>query len=63
MFHLNIDPKNNPNDCKWFDENVDLSEYGGQKANINYETLPGSAGNANFDCGGWSSPVFVVAHP
>jgi len=59
VFHRIIDPKNNPDDRRWFDERVDLSRFGGQTVKIIFEALPGPAGNANYDWGGWSAPVLV----
>ncbi|PWB54420.1 MAG: hypothetical protein C3F13_06600 [Anaerolineales bacterium] len=59
IFSKYIDPKNNPNDRIWFDEAVDLSQYGGQMVQIIYEALPGPAGNSDFDWGGWSQPVLI----
>jgi len=55
-----IDPKNNPEDRRWQDQVVDLSSYGGQTVDIVFEALPGPAGDANFDWGGWSTPVIVA---
>ena len=63
MFHRYIDPKNNPEDRHWFDETVDLSEYGGQTVEVVFEALPGPSGDNSFDWGGWSNPVLVAAHP
>lgn len=59
VFHRYIDPKNDPNDRCWFDEREDLGRFGGQSVEIIFETLPGPAGDANFDWGGWSTPVLV----
>jgi len=59
IFQKYIDPKNNPNDQRWFDENLDLSEFGGQQVEIIFETRAGPNGNADFDWGGWSWPVLV----
>jgi len=59
VFHHYIDPKNNLEDRRWFDERVDLSRFGGQTVKIIFEALPGPAGNANYDWGGWSAPVLV----
>ena len=68
IFHHYLDPKNNPDDRHWQDQVVDLSTYGGQTVDVIFETLPGPAGDANFDpstssgqCwGGWSMPVLVA---
>ena len=59
VFQKFIDPKNIPADRKWFDEQVDLSEFGGQSVEIIFEALPGPNNNFDFDWGGWSSPVVL----
>jgi len=46
-------------DRHWLDQVVDLSAYGGQTVDVIFEALPGPAGDANFDWGGWSTPVLV----
>ena len=60
VFHHYLDPKNNPDDRHWLDQAVDLSTYGGQTVDVIFEALPGPAGDANFDWGGWSTPVLVA---
>ena len=63
VFHRIVDPKNNPEDRRWFDERVNLNEFGGQTVEIIFEALPGSAGNFDFDWGGWSTPVLIDETP
>jgi len=60
VFHRYLDPKRNPGDRHWLDQVVDLSAYGGETVDVIFETLPGPAGDANFDWGGWSTPVLVA---
>jgi hypothetical protein len=59
VFHRYIDPKNNPEDRRWFDERVDLSQFGGQAVDVIFEAGPGPSGNSDFDWGGWSTPVLL----
>lgn len=59
VFHRYIDPKNNPAFRRWFDERVDLSQFGGQAVEVIFEAGPGPEGNLNFDWGGWSNPVLL----
>jgi hypothetical protein len=59
VFHHYIDPKNNPDDRRWFDERVDLSQFGGQAVEVVFEVLPGPRGDDSYDWGGWSWPVLV----
>jgi hypothetical protein len=54
-----FDPKNNAEDRRWFDERVNLSQFGGQSVDIIFEAGPGPEGNLNFDWGGWSTPVLL----
>lgn len=63
VFHRYLDPKNDPDDRRWFDERVDLGDYGGQAVDIIFEASPGPAGNTDFDWGGWSSPVLIDETP
>ena len=60
VFHRYLDPKRNSDDRHWLDQVVDLSAYGGQTVDVIFEALPGPAGDANFDWGGWSMPVLVA---
>ncbi|NLG74454.1 MAG: tetratricopeptide repeat protein, partial [Chloroflexi bacterium] len=59
VYHRMIDPQNNPDDRRWFNERVDLSAFGGKEVEIIFEALPGPADNYDFDWGGWSSPVII----
>jgi hypothetical protein len=61
VYQRYLDPKNNVDERRWVDEVVDLSAYGRRTVDIVFEALPGPAGDANFDWGGWSTPV-LVAH-
>lgn len=54
-----VDPKNNPEDRKWFEARVNLDKFGGQTVEIIFEALPGPAGNFDFDWGGWGTPVLI----
>jgi len=63
VFQRFVDPRNNPDDRRWFDERVDLSEFGGQAVEIIFEALPGPAGSFDFDWGGWSTPVLIDNSP
>lgn len=60
VFHRYIDPKHNPDDRRWHDEVVDLSDYGGETVDIIFETLPGPQDDARYDWAGWSRPVLVA---
>jgi tetratricopeptide (TPR) repeat protein len=59
VFRKYIDPKNNPDDRRWFDERLDLSRFGGQNVKIIFETRPGQNSNLNYDWAGWSRPVLI----
>lgn len=59
VFQRYLDPKSNPNDRRWFDEQVDLGHFGDQVVDIIFEALPGPAGDVSYDWGGWSTPVLI----
>jgi hypothetical protein len=61
VYSRTLDPGHRPEDRRWFDARVDLSPYGGQAVELVFEVLPGSAGDASYDWGGWSSPQLVYA--
>jgi len=51
-----IDPKNNPEDRKWFDEMVGLESFEGKKVSFTFKTSAGQKNNDAFDWAGWSEP-------
>lgn len=53
-----IDPKNNMTDRRWFDENIDLNKFAGQKISIIFKTNGGPKNNW-VDWAGWSRPRIV----
>jgi len=57
-----IDPKNNPDDRKWFAESIDLKSFEKEKASITFTTSSGPKSNNAFDWAGWSQPKmnFIV---
>ncbi|MFC1850495.1 sulfatase [candidate division CSSED10-310 bacterium] len=54
-----IDPKNNPADCRWYDETIDLSAYQGLRVSLRFQTKSGPGKDANYDWAGWSTPRLV----
>lgn len=63
VFHRYVDAKNNPDDRRWFDERVDLDRFGGESVEIIFEALPGPEDDADYDWGGWSTPVLIDETP
>jgi hypothetical protein len=59
VFHRYVDPKSNPGDRGWLDEQIDLERFGGQQVEIIFETRPGLRNDASSVWGGWSRPVLV----
>jgi len=59
VFQKYIDPKNNLEERRWFDERLDLSRFSGQTVEIIFETRSGPVGDTNYDWGGWSTPVLI----
>ena len=55
IFSKYLDPKNNIEDQKWFDEQVDLSNFSGQEVSFVFKTTGGSQGNISYDWSGWSN--------
>lgn len=55
IFSKYIDPKNNIEDRKWFDEEVDLNNFSGQEVSFVFKTTGGSKGNISYDWSGWSN--------
>lgn len=51
VFERKVDPRNNLEDRRWFDEAVDLSPYLGQTVTIHLVTAPGK--NDQADWSGW----------
>ena len=57
IFSNYIDPKANSSERKWVDQDVDLSDFGGQKVSFIFSTTFGPRGNGDYDWAGWSRPV------
>ena len=57
IFSRYIDPKSNSGDRKWFDQDVDLKDFAGQKVSLVFATTPGPRGDAGYDWACWSNPV------
>jgi hypothetical protein len=61
VFDQYLDPKHEPADRRWLDTRIDLGRFAGKTVDIHFVTLPGSAGNEDYDWGGWSTPVLIAA--
>ncbi|MCP4202552.1 MAG: hypothetical protein GY769_11530, partial [bacterium] len=57
-----IDPKQNPNQRKWLEERVDLSDLSGQVVTIFFRTSPGPEDNRFYDWAAWGNPRLVADH-
>ncbi len=55
IFSKYIDPKNNPEDRRWYYADVNLSRYRGDKINLSFVTSPGPNGSNPFDWAGWGN--------
>ena len=60
IFSRYIDPKNNVEDRKWFDINLSLKAFAGQKVSFIFKTTGGPKGDLNYDWAGWSSPQMIL---
>lgn len=56
-----IDPKNNPADRHWFDEEIPLRSYGNQDLRVTLATGPGPAKNSVDDWGVWGEPQIILS--
>ena len=54
-----IDPKNNIEDRKWYNEQIDLNAFAGQKATFTFKTTSGPDKNINYDWAGWAQPQIL----
>lgn len=59
VFSKYIDPKNNLEDRKWHDEEVDLSKYAGKTVEITFSTKGGPKGDLSWDWAVWGDPRIV----
>jgi arylsulfatase A-like enzyme len=59
IYQRYIDPKNNPEDRKWFDEVVSLEAFEGKKASFTFKTSSGPKGNEMYDPAFWREPQIV----
>ena len=60
VFTQHLDPQHSNADRHWFDLQIPLRQFAGQKIQIVLETQVGPAGNAAFDWAGWSRPRLFV---
>ena len=56
IFSKYIDPKNNPEERKWNDFEIDLSKYSGKNVTIIFSTLPGPNNDSRWDWAWWGEP-------
>ncbi len=59
LYSKYIDPKNNPADCRWFDESLDLSAYAGEEVEIILVTHAGPQNNEAYDWAYWIAPRLI----
>lgn len=57
LFSEYIDPKNNHNERKWNEFELDLSQYADKYATITLSTLPGNANDSRYDWAWWGEPI------
>jgi hypothetical protein len=60
LFDKYADPKNNPEDRKLFEEDVDVSSMWGQESEIVFQTLSGPNNSSMYDTAGWGNPRLVA---
>lgn len=56
IFSQYIDPKNNLEDRRWHDYEIDLSQFEGEDVHISFITRPGDSKNTSFCWAAWGEP-------
>lgn len=59
LFSRWIDPKNNPQDRRWFDRRIDLAAFARQEVAVRFRTTCGPAGDSDYDWSVWSRPQIL----
>ncbi len=59
IFKRYIDPKENTQERKWFDERVPLTAFEGKTIALLFRTSAGPRGDTEYDWAGWSEPAIV----
>ena len=59
LFKKYIDPKSCPSDRKWFDEEIEISDFAGKQVDFLFKTSPGLQGDPSYDWAGWSGPRII----
>lgn len=62
IFSRYIDPKNNVEDRKWFDNSLNLKAFAGQRLSLVFKTTDGPKSNRAYDWAGWSRPQIVSSY-
>ncbi len=60
LFSQWVDPKNNPEDRRWFDQLIDLKAFSGQTVSFRFKTSGGADNDLAYDWAGWSTPRIIV---
>jgi hypothetical protein len=63
LFERRLDPRDVPEDRRWFDVTLDLAAYKGQLGTLELECTPGPAGDYVADWLGWSGLFLEGARP
>ena len=64
LFAEYIDPKHRPRDRKWFDYDLDLAAFSGQKMSFIFATDAGPQNDNRDDAAGWSDlQIALKANP
>jgi arylsulfatase len=57
LYERHLDPRQHPEDRRWFDETVDLGPFAGQRLQIIFHTEPGNSDQ--YDWSAWSTPFLL----
>jgi hypothetical protein len=61
LYRRYLDPKRNPAEQRWFNEQIDLSRYRGKTVEILFSTSGGPAGDTGCDWAGWAGLEYSEA--
>jgi len=59
LFSKYIDPKKNPEERRWIDQEVDLKAYEGENVTLIFQTRSGPKNDGTYDWAGWGNPKLV----
>ena len=59
LFSQYIDPKKNPEERRWIDQEIDLKAFEGENVSFIFRTRSGPKNDSTYDWAGWANPKLV----